>query len=155
MPSNVTAKTKWARSKREIALLLIAVGVLCIAVSGFHEPVPRTLTAGSHHFKVETVATDGKQSKGLSGRTSLDMNKGMLFVFDDMESHCIWMKDMRFSIDVIWADRERQVVHLAADVSPDTYPKNFCSPTPASYVIELPAGSIDRAGIRKGQILNF
>ncbi len=79
----------------------------------------------------------------------------MLFVFEGVAVQCFWMKDMHFSIDIIWLDAEKRVVHIEKDVSPETYPRTFCPSKPAKYVIELSAGEASRSSIRPGQKLSF
>lgn len=89
--------------------------------------------------------------RGLSGRTSLAPFHGMLFSFDEVGRHSIWMKDMRFSIDILWLDEERRIVEIAPQVAPETYPATFAPTTPARYVIELPGGTAQRLGLMVGE----
>jgi uncharacterized protein len=79
----------------------------------------------------------------------------MLFVFDTDDYHGIWMKDMNYSIDIIWLDSGKTVVYMAEDVSPDTYPEVFRPDVPARYVVELSAGAAHRHGITEGQVADF
>src|SRR3989338_1806519 len=80
----------------------------------------------------------GQQS--LSGRSGLAEGEGMLFVFPQDGKYGFWMKDMRFSIDILWLNASGMVVYMAQNVSPDSFPKSFESDVPARYVLELPAG---------------
>jgi uncharacterized membrane protein (UPF0127 family) len=89
---------------------------------------------------IERADTEAARELGLSGRASLSPGSGMLFVFDGEEERGFWMKDMRFSIDIIWADTKGRVVTIAADVSPDSYPQTFYPTSPAHYALEVPAG---------------
>ena len=50
----------------------------------------------------EVADTQEARIKGLSGRSSLPDSNGMLFVMDKPESVDIWMKDMKFPIDILW-----------------------------------------------------
>jgi hypothetical protein len=79
----------------------------------------------------------------------------MLFISKVPAKECFWMKDMRFSLDILWLDASHRVVHIEQGVSPGTYPRTFCTKVPAMYVIELPAGSVAEDNIQQGQILNF
>lgn len=88
----------------------------------------------------EVVNTEGSRELGLSGRTSLAPNTAMLFVFDSSDKWGIWMKDMRFNLDIVWLSEQGVVVGLEQDVSPNTYPEAFYPNMPARYVLELPAG---------------
>ena len=76
-----------------------------------------------------------KQEKGLGDRKSLPTDEGMLFSFPGSARSCFWMKDMHFSLDMLWLNSARQVVYIQPDASPDTYPQTFCPSEPAQYVV--------------------
>ena len=99
-----------------------------------------TITVGETRLEVELATTEADREQGLSGRNSLSANKGMLFVFDGEGKWGIWMKDMRFSLDIIWADTNGIIVTIEHDVSPTSYPESFYPNVPAEYVLEVPAG---------------
>lgn len=102
--------------------------------------------------ELEVVSTDAALQKGLSGRSHMPVNHGMLFDFGQEGYRCMWMKDMRFSLDMIWLDGNAQVIDVTTDVMPETYPEEkFCGQAPARYVIEVNAGIADEAGVSFGQ----
>lgn len=80
--------------------------------------------------------------KGLSGTPFLPERVVKLFAFGSAGSHSIWMKDMNYAIDIIWADENGTIVHIAEEVAPETFPESFASPVPAWYVIETKAGFV-------------
>ena len=41
---------------------------------------------------------------GLSNKSSIKENEGMLFVLNRSSRRGFWMKDMKFTIDVIWLE---------------------------------------------------
>jgi len=65
----------------------------------------------------------------------------MLFVFENPGIHGIWMKDMKFPIDIIWLDKDMSVISKELNVSPDTYPQVFYPSREAYYVLEVKAGT--------------
>src|SRR5687767_11474924 len=77
---------------------------------------------GSQRLIIEKVSTPDKIVRGLSGRNYLPRDRAMLFVFKSARKHCFWMKDMKFSIDILWLDNERKLVHQARNIKPDTFP---------------------------------
>ncbi len=103
--------------------------------------------------ELEPVRSRESLTRGLSGRESMSFNEGMLFDFQSEGEHCMWMKDMNFSLDMIWLNRDGQVVDVIRDIQPDTYPDQvFCNETaPAQYVIEVNAGVAESANIILGQ----
>lgn len=155
MPSNVTAKIKSALKRRETIALLFVTCLLAAAVWMPRQSEGTTLRAGERKYTLEKAVTADEQRTGLSGRTALPKNKGMLFIFTKAEPVCFWMKDMRFPLDIIWLDGNKKVVHLVEDARPSSYPDTFCPDDPARYVIELNAGEAAEAGIRTGQELSF
>ena len=77
----------------------------------------------------------------------------MLFIFERDGQVAIWMKEMRFSLDVIWISRYGSVVHVEREVHPDSYPKQFVPEKPARYVLEVSAGA--GAGVSVGDPVYF
>mgnify|MGYP003619947820 CR=1 FL=1 len=106
-------------------------------------------------LSLERVSEPDDLAKGLSGRESMPANQGMLFVFPESSKHCFWMKDMQFPLDMIWVDANKKVVHVEADVQPDSYPNEICPPQPAVYVIEVNAGVAKKAYLTPGSQLQF
>lgn len=109
---------------------------------------------GTKTYQLEVADTQEARQLGLSGREELDPNAGMLFVFKDEAEQCFWMKDMNFSIDIIWLDSDKKIVNLEKNIAPKTFPNTFCA-SGAQYAIELNAGQIREAGISRGQVVDF
>jgi uncharacterized membrane protein (UPF0127 family) len=65
-----------------------------------------------------------------------------LFVFGVPGNHSIWMKDMNYPLDILWVAEEGEIVHIEENVSPDSFPESFSSPTPAWFVVEANAGFV-------------
>jgi uncharacterized membrane protein (UPF0127 family) len=42
-------------------------------------------------------------------RQSLPQDQGMLFVFDDQKIRAFWMKNMQFSLDIIWMNADKKI----------------------------------------------
>jgi len=102
-------------------------------------------------FFVDVMRTRESQAKGLSGRPSLEKHQGMLFWFTRDDFYPFWMPDMNFDIDILWIDKDWTVVHIEEEVSRESYPASFSSPTLARYVLELSAGTVKEIGAKVGQ----
>lgn len=113
------------------------------------------LQIGSGIIKLKVANSLNEQRQGLSGRESLADNSGMLFVYNDSERRCFWMKNMRFPIDIVWLDADKRIVHIYENLSPNTYPESFCSDELARYVIELNSGMVKKLDLSIGQQLTF
>jgi len=112
-------------------------------------------TINGHHYVLENAVSTVQQAQGLGGRVSMPSNYGMLFTFTHPSMVCLWMKDMHFPLDMVWFNDHKQVIHEVTNVSPLTYPRVFCPPQPAHYVIELQAGQIASTKLREGQTVQF
>lgn len=104
-------------------------------------------------IRVEIADTPDKQKQGLSGRTDLASDTGMLFTFDTPGKYGFWMKDMNFAIDIVWIDEKFYVIGIEKEVTPDTFPQVFYPDQAVKYVLELPAGSSDKYRIEKGAVV--
>jgi len=109
-----------------------------------------SITIAGQTFNTEIANTEETRKRGLSGRSALAADEAMLFVFDKPAAYAFWMKDMKFSIDIIWIDADKRVVHIEKSVSPDTYPAGFAPSRDALYVFEVRAGTADRLKIKQG-----
>lgn len=98
------------------------------------------ITIGGVPVEASVADTLSKRIKGLSDTPFLPAHVVKLFAFGAAGQHSIWMKDMQYPLDIMWADKEGTIVHIEEDVSPDSYPQSFASPKPAWYVIEANAG---------------
>jgi uncharacterized protein len=93
------------------------------------------------------------RENGLSGFASLEDNQTMLFIFPNSDSYGFWMKDMLFSIDILWLDEDYKVISFEEDVSPQTFPKAFFPKSPAKYVLEFKAGILAKINIKEGDMV--
>lgn len=104
---------------------------------------------------VEVVSDHPSQIKGLSGRNNLAQGRGMLFLFDKPDYYNIWMKEMRFPIDILWLKNGR-VVDFEENVpppkagEPDEFLPIYHSDVPAQFVLETNAGLVKKDQISIG-----
>jgi len=149
-----------------ICALLCAVGVVIIMLRqkppAASQPASQsgyattTIKFGDKTYNFQIADTPAKQELGLSGRENLQPREGMLFTYNKpSEGLCFWMKDMRFSLDIIWLDSQKRIVHIEPSLAPATYPNTFCPGTAAQYVVEINAGRSRDLGLQTGQKLDF
>jgi uncharacterized protein len=86
-----------------------------------------------------------RRMKGLLGRAGLAADEGLLL--EPASAVHTWF--MRFPIDVVFLDRDLLVLRVAEEVRP----WRFASARGARSVLELPAGTARRNGLRVGQRL--
>lgn len=105
----------------------------------------------------DLVKSEEDRARGLMFRKILNEDQGMLFVFVSEGLYSFWMKNMNFSIDILWLDGEKRIVHLERDVPPckkepcPSYEPAF----PAKYVLELKAGSIEKRKLKLYDRIDF
>ncbi len=162
MPRKASAKTALGPKKFLLAAF-IAVALAGLAVYGYVQirqsdrvakPTLRVESSG-RSITYEVAEDEEARSRGLSGRESLAEGTGMLFVFEENGQPCFWMKDMNFSIDMVWLNEARQVVHLESRVGPETFPDQFCPDEAARYVLEVNAGAAESLGLTEGAQASF
>lgn len=114
-------------------------------------------------IKVEIADRPPLIFQGLSGRQGLADDSGMLFVFPRENIYDFWMKEMKFSLDIIWiktrtdTDRHGQIVEIWHNAPlpqgseiPRYHPKN-----PANYVLEIKAGLANKYGWQIGDTVSL
>lgn len=157
-------RTEKIKSAPKIGLLsvILACFVVAIFVAGKSNKScteaylsDKTISNGEYTINAELADTPDSRQTGLSGRDCIDDFKGMLFVFDSPDLHGIWMKDMKFPIDIIWLDSNKKIVHIETSVKPDSFPKVFYPSSLSSYVLEVQSGASDRSQIYVGQQLTW
>lgn len=103
----------------------------------------------------EKADSNAERIQGLSGRDSMPNNKAMMFVFDTPAKQCMWMKDMKFSLDIVWLNSAKKITKVTRNISPQTYPNSFCGGDRDLYVIELAPGVISDEQLKIGNQLNL
>lgn len=116
-------------------------------------PPAAQVMVGGVTLDVFVADTPQEQNLGLGGREALLPDQGMLFVFPESGMHTFWMKDMHFSIDILWIGENGTIVSMLSSVSPETYPKVFAPKESARYVLETNAGFVAQHDIREGDIV--
>lgn len=109
---------------------------------------------------VEVADSAEERRVGLSEHVSLAPDRGMLFLFDEPGAYAFWMKDMDFSIDIIWLNGET-IVGIEPNVPVPTpgvgtgdlpiYEPEF----PTDRVLEVNAGLAAAHGLAPGDFLDI
>lgn len=108
-------------------------------------------------IKVEVVHSQAAVTMGLAGRSALADDQGMLFIFDQADRYSFWMKDMKFSLDIIWLNKGKivSIWPKAPSPNPSQAPTQYQPGQPADMVLEVPAGQVQSWGLKLGQQLNL
>ena len=125
-----------------------AVLLLCGAVSAAGTAPLLPLRIGPHAFQVELAATPQQRQRGLMGRTHLAADGGMLFVFEQPDRHCFWMKDTPLPLSIAFIDSAGRIVSLT-DMQPRSETLH-CPPADIRYALEVKQGTFRQRGIAPG-----
>jgi uncharacterized membrane protein (UPF0127 family) len=106
------------------------------------------LTAGFHRIEAEVAATDRDRQVGLMNRREMPPQRGMLFVFDHENTHCMWMRNTYLPLSVAFIDARGVIINIA-DMKPQTE-DNHCAKVPARYALEMNVGWFAQRGIKPG-----
>lgn len=135
-----------------LLLTLFIFALLFIVFRDTKRATPIAIIDG-HQFSISIAKSDSEKTLGLSNKKSLPVNEGMLFPFAKAGDYAFWMKDMRFSIDIIFIANH----HIVTIFSHVPYPQNATThlpeykPTsPADTVLEINAGLSQKYMFREG-----
>lgn len=136
-------------------LVLILIALVASYASANFQPTTQ-VRLGSGVFNVQLADTEAGRIQGLSGVEKLSSNGGLLMVFDTDAAHGIWMKDMKTAIDIIWLNKDKKVIYIVTDASPELEDsKTFKPSSPARYVLEIAAGAAKKSAIKVGDTAVF
>ena len=131
-------------------ILLLGASAVFLLKRKDVEAERQAIRVGNQELSVEVADTLVRQVRGLSGHRPLKENEGMLFVYENPRILSFWMRDMRFPLDIMWIDGQKNIVGIAPDISPDTFPQTFSSAVPVQYVLEVSAGWAELHGVAIG-----
>lgn len=157
----------------------------CAAMNGCDDKVSAQnakVTISGQAYYLETALDGAKRFRGLSERTHIEPNGGMLFVFPEQvnpQGRGFVMRDCPIGIDIIYLDKGGRVVSSyemkpelkrqpdegtagehAGDFTPanqkyESRLKNYVSRYPYTFVIELAEGSLQKLKVKEGDLVEL
>lgn len=106
------------------------------------------LRLGEHEVRAEYAQTPPERERGLMGRSELAAGSGMLFRFDEVRRHCLWMKNTPLPLSAAFLDEDGVIVDVI-DLEPLST-EIRCSQAPARYALEVNQGWFEAQGTRVG-----
>jgi uncharacterized membrane protein (UPF0127 family) len=137
---------------RPIALAALAALSIASPWAARAEPpvLPVTeLSAGIHVIRAEVANTPDKRSTGLMFRQSLAPNHGMLFVFDEPDRQCFWMRNTLLPLSIAFIEDDGTIVNIE-NMAPQTEDAH-CSRKAVRYALEMEQGWFAARGITHNQ----
>ncbi|MBU3724634.1 MAG: DUF192 domain-containing protein [Burkholderiaceae bacterium] len=108
-----------------------------------------TLTLRFFQITAEVADTPASRTRGLMGRTALPPNHGMLFVFEQSDRQCFWMKNTPLPLSIAFIDDAGKIANLA-DMQPFSE-ETHCSSRPVRFALEMSQGWFAQRGIVPGE----
>ena len=106
------------------------------------------LQAGMHLIRAEVAADFGSRAQGLMYRSAMPSNAGMLFIFDEISTPCMWMKNTLIPLSVAFIDEHGAITNVE-DMAPQTE-DSHCASRPARYALEMNRGWFAARGVKPG-----
>ncbi len=106
------------------------------------------LTAGFHRIEAEVAADSQNRQIGLMNRKAMPQQRGMLFVFTEKNTHCMWMRNTFIPLSVAFIDDQGVIINIE-DMQPQTE-NNHCAKVPARYALEMNLGWFAQRAIKPG-----
>jgi uncharacterized membrane protein (UPF0127 family) len=161
------------RTAARACLLALLLAAACTASEEGSQPavaagLPTTrVQVGGETFTVEVAADRASRTRGLSRRTSIPRNGGMLFVLPGPTPFTMVMRHCPNPIDVAFIDPLGRVVSIQemvpeppkrADESPFEYESRlrpYTSGVPVQFALETAGGRLAEVGLHVGDRVHF
>lgn len=97
---------------------------------------------------------DMTRSQGLMDVRELKPDGGMLFIFDAETRQSFWMANTPLSLDLIFVDMDKKIVHIHQNATPFSK-SGIDSVNPAMYVVEVNAGYAMKHDLKIGHSITY
>ena len=105
-------------------------------------------------LEIEFAEDRESQALGLMYRTSMQPNRGMIFLMEDTKIQVFHMLNTYISLDIIFLDENQRIVNVAENCTPRSTDQ-IPSTGPAAYVLETVAGYASQHGLQPGDLVEW
>ena len=104
----------------------------------------------------EIAESSGEKAKGLSGRESLEYDRGMVFSYNKPLIPNFWMKGMEIPLDFVWL-MDDKIVDITPNVPKELGPnyRYYFPKTSVNRVLEVNSGFCQKNGLKIGQSVKY
>ncbi|KAB8060683.1 DUF192 domain-containing protein [Janthinobacterium violaceinigrum] len=139
--------------KNSLHRLSLSIAMMaCTGIAQAQAPQGKSLqlSAGMHLIQAEVAATEEQRELGLMYREKMPANAGMLFVFGNPSTQCMWMKNTPLPLSVAFIDASGKIVNIE-DMQPHTLDSHCSTRTvPVRYALEMHLGWFKQKNIKPG-----
>lgn len=129
-------------------LLVLFASLLVCRVAIAETLATADLSIDMYRIRAEVAVTEAERERGLMFRRQLAPQQGMLFVFDEPQRVCMWMKNTLLPLSVAFIDAKEQIINIE-DMQAQTE-TTHCAQRAASYALEMNLGWFKARGIKPG-----
>ncbi len=137
---------------RAAPALVLAAALAAAGAAAQDRPSPPLKTipikVAGHPLKVEVADSDPARARGLMHRLSMKKEDGMLFVFEEVGYHSMWMMNTYIPLSVAFVDAEGRILNIL-DMTPRTQ-ETHTAAGPARYAIETNQGWFAAKKVKPG-----
>jgi uncharacterized protein len=137
-----------------IGLFMILISAAPVSTACPIELPTATIIIKGNPLTVELATTPTSRGCGLSHRTELPKNRGMLFIFSDLRPRNFWMKDTAIPLSIAYLDKSGQIFDIQ-DMVPLQTDQQYPSLQPAAYALEVNQGWFSRHGVAVGDAVQM
>ena len=117
-------------------LALAALFISCLALAQYNLGLPTVeLKTGIYRIQAEIADTSESRQVGLMNRTSMPINSGMLFIFEEKAGHCFWMFSTKIPLSIAFIADDGKIVNIEEMQAGTT--NNHCPKAPIRYALEM------------------
>lgn len=109
------------------------------------------IQAGIYQIDAQVAATQEQRAMGLMYRADMPQHEGMVFVFEQAQIQCFWMKNTVMPLTAAFIADDGTIVNLA-DMKPLSQ-DSHCSEKPVRFVLEMKQGWFASKRIKKSYVL--
>ena len=106
------------------------------------------IQAGIFQIDAQIAQTPEQRQIGLMFRKDMPAHEGMLFIFEEPQKLCFWMKNTLLPLTAAFVADDGTIVNLA-DMKPQST-DSHCSSKPVRFVLEMHQGWFDKHGVQAG-----
>jgi len=167
-------KNKWISYSLLLLLLMFGAFYMYSTLRTPHKPATKTpeyvqtdpkftheadmvISRGNDTLKsleIEIVDEEYGIKRGMMFRKQMEENRGMLFIFPDVQMRSFWMRNTIIPLDIIFVAEDRSIVTIQKNTKPFSE-TSIPSSAPAKYVLEVNAGLSDNYNLRLGDKLDW
>ena len=109
------------------------------------------LKTGIYRIQAEVASTPQARQVGLMNRTSMPIDSGMLFIFDQKATHCFWMSNTKIPLAIAFLADDGKIINIE-EMQAETL-NNHCPKAPVRYALEMNRQWFSQRAIGPGSVI--